>query len=365
MALLSQARIVEIATAFLELDLSVAQVRPALLTGLPLHFKGGMQGNLPDLPQLMLDLGRMNQFERLAGGVVPLQVWLTNALPLAVGTEQERVLRAALDDVEHAASGAPRLDPAALPETQEAIVHRDDMLPLSFLELGIEAARSVARLRVPSHQGGQPRMVMQAPEIHLGTGWLLTPTLLMTNHHVVNARKEGEAPSADDDLRLQGAACGVQFGFDAEGMEGVTVLAAGLEAWDPGLDYAVLRVPDTGRPALRRAAAPVAPAAGVHVAVNILQHPEGAAKKLGIRNNLVTASTATDLRYFTDTKAGSSGSPVMNDVWEVVALHRGATYAENVNFQGKTVAYVNVGTHLAAILQDLRARYPELAGEIG
>lgn len=364
MPLLPHDRIIEIARTFQSLDLSVAQVRPALLTGIPVQFKGSLQGGLPDLPQLQTDLGRMNQVERLAGGVVPLAIWLSNALLMAGGTEQERVLRAALDDVEHVASGAPRLDPAILPETKEVVVHRDDMLPFAFLELGVAAALSVSQLRVPGYQDGAPRVVGGTPEIHLGTGWLLTPTLLMTNHHVVNARKEGEAPAAEADLRLQGAATQVRFGFDADGVEGVTVKAAALEAWDAALDYAVLRVPDTGRPALRRAAGAVDTAPGVRVAVNIIQHPDGAAKKLGIRNNLVTASTGTDLRYFTDTKSGSSGSPVMNDVWEVVALHRGATYTENVSFQGKNVAYVNVGTHLAAILSDLRARNPELANEI-
>jgi len=42
-----------------------------------------------------------------------------------------------------------------------------------------------------------------------------------------------------------------------------------------------------------------------------IQHSAGTAKKIAIRNNLVTASTPTELRYFTHTKQGSSGSPVL------------------------------------------------------
>lgn len=365
MSLLPNPRIHEIVDAFLQLNMNVVTVRPALLMGLPVHFVGVLPVGLPPLPQLMADLGSMNQVERLADGTVPLQVWLANAATLATGTVQERVFRRALDDVEHRASGAPRLAPAALPETQEAVVHRDDLLPYTFFELGIEAARSVAKLRVPAFEDGSPRTIGATPEVHLGTGWLLTPTLLMTNHHVVNARKEGEPLAAADDLTLQAAAVTVQFGFDGDALQGEVVATQGLEASDVALDYAILRLPPSGRPALRRKPSRIIKQQGDYVPVNIIQHPEGGSKKLGVRNNLVTASEGADLRYFTDTKAGSSGSPVLTDRWEVAALHRGATFAENVAFQGKNVAYVNIGTHLDSILADVAARFPALAAEIG
>jgi hypothetical protein len=39
-----------------------------------------------------------------------------------------------------------------------------------------------------------------------------------------------------------------------------------------------------------------------------IQHPNGKAKRFGIRNDLVSASTDTDLRYFIDTEGGPSVS---------------------------------------------------------
>ncbi len=91
-----------------------------------------------------------------------------------------------------------------------------------------------------------------------------------------------------------------------------------------------------------------------------MQHPEGTAKKIAIRNNLVTATSDTDLRYFTDTKQGSSGSPVLDDQWRVVALHRGSTVTENVQYQGRTVAWVNLGTHITKIVSHVEQQFPNL-----
>ena len=58
--------------------------------------------------------------------------------------------------------------------------------------------------------------------------------------------------------------------------------------------------------------------------VTIIQHPNGEPKQIALRENLVLKfPEAGDrfLHYQTDTTPGSSGSPVYNDQWEVVALH--------------------------------------------
>jgi hypothetical protein len=59
------------------------------------------------------------------------------------------------------------------------------------------------------------------------------------------------------------------------------------------------------------------------MAVNIVQHPRGEHKQVAFRNNLVSAADATIVRYFTDTDHGSSGSPVCDDHWRVVASIEG------------------------------------------
>jgi hypothetical protein len=75
--------------------------------------------------------------------------------------------------------------------------------------------------------------------------------------------------------------------------------------------------------------------------------------RVALRNNLITDVDDTTLRHFTDMLIGSSGSPVLDDGWRVVALHRGAVDVKGVRFQGRPTAVVNVGTQIAAILDHL------------
>lgn len=363
MPYLTQEQIGELVTAVIALPLNYSQVRPVFMSGIDQNYIALLNAGLPPKPQVMMDLTDFNQVPRLAGGQVPLRIWLANAALLAAATEQEKIFQRHLDDVSHQASGAPRINISDLPEAKEKIIHVDDMVRFVFMEAGLMAANSVARLSVPRYDNGQPRKLINGqPMIYLGTGWLLTPELLVTNHHVINARNENESAASEADLQLQGTATVVKFDFNADGMQGTDSTVGVLEAWAPDpLDYALLRLPVTQRPGLSRSAKPLGMKTNDYIPVNIIQHPEGGSKKFAIRNNLVTATTATDIRYFTDTKDGSSGSPVFNDQWQVVGLHRGATLAENVSFQGRNVAWVNVGTQLSAILADLQQRYPALA----
>lgn len=316
--------------------------------------------------QVHSDLNEMNRVERLVDGSVPLETWLRNAVAQTVEAGPLAVFQKALDEVARDAAGEPDV-PAGLPagETKEEIIHRDDTVPFEFLRGGEEAGRAVARIKVLPYQAGAPLQPNGFP--HSGTGWLIAPDLLVTNHHVVNARTR----SATDrgivepaDLQLQAQNSRSRFDYGADDTETEEVAASGLVAWDEALDYAVLRL--TGQPpraALRVATEPLT-VAGEPVAVNIIQHPGGQPKRVALRNNLVYEANENDVRYFTDTRGGSSGSPVFTDDWQVVALHRGTRRVEDVNFQGKTTAFVNVGTQMSSVMRHLREHSPEVHAEI-
>lgn len=309
--------------------------------------------------QLMLDLQALNARPRQKDGSLPLVTWLENAALQAAGSPEEDVFTRYIDILEPGmpASQAPP-DVAELPEYKEAIVHQNDMVPFWYLQAGLEAGHSVARLTVPRYNNG-----VSAKKAYSGTGWMLSKSLLVTNHHVLNARDRGQGVASDEDFQTQGLKTEIEFDVDGDDRVPYTSTPAALEASEAKLDFAILRI-DGGPAPLKLVAEPFKIVDKSFPPLNIIQHPYGRAKKIAIRNNLATSSKGSTVRYFTDTDSGSSGAPVFNDEWEVVALHRGSMNVNKINFQGKTTGVVNVGTDIHAILDWLKKESPAIYQEI-
>ncbi|MEU1184418.1 trypsin-like peptidase domain-containing protein [Streptomyces sp. NPDC005820] len=206
---------------------------------------------------------------------------------------------------------AVRAEPLAAGAAYERILGvSTELQAWSFLPRGARAARTVARISV--RENGR--------ELPLGTGFLVSPRLLMTNHHVL--------PDADTARQ-----CFVEF--DAQVSIDNAPQAPIRLALDPDgfftaderLDYAlVLLVPGPdGRPPgeafgwNRLSAQPGKLVIGEPV--NVVGHPMGRLKEIAVRDNTLQVRLDDFLHYKTDTEPGNSGSPVFNDQWEVVALH--------------------------------------------
>jgi endonuclease G, mitochondrial len=70
--------------------------------------------------------------------------------------------------------------------------------------------------------------------------------------------------------------------------------------------------------------------------VFVVQHPNNQPKKVVFQNNRLIERGDVYLAYEADTDAGSSGSPVFNRQWEVVALHHATQIARDS--QGQILA---------------------------
>lgn len=363
---MGQTAVRELLFAFINLD---------FYTNLPLHASPRDQVNS--------DLIRLNRTTFLRNYEVPLLLWLTEATQrLQSGDFRDlRVFEKALETVALESQrriaedqGQPPNTAGRLSDELEKIVGRDDMLAFGWLDGAQSVGQAVVRLTVPRYEGTAPVYAPSgAPKRYFGTGWLIGSRHIITNHHVVNARASSESDADDPDLHLQAQHTKVQFDYDEEESVGVAVDVAELVAWSkrgysPKLDYAVLRLtqPVTRTP-LTLAPNVLTELPDDPVAVNIIQHPGGNPKMLGIRNNLIHRIDAYELSYFTDTQGGSSGSPVCNDRWQVVGLHKKWQhfYNENILFQGKSVAWENRGTRIDKIVADLKQRYPTVWAEIG
>jgi V8-like Glu-specific endopeptidase len=320
--------------------------------------------------QLASDLMEMNRFERLTDGTVPLAQWLRNTIRRFRQTPEQALFEKALSKV--TAAGETATANAAPPDTpaidfEEIITDDvDDLQDVAFLLVGAQRLPAIAKILVPRFANGQTVKLADgvSPSIGAGTGWLIGSDLLVTNYHVIRNRLATELEPAAADIQLQVQGAKAQFFYDAAEAAGRAIAIQELVAVgkEPTADFALLRLKEKPNiPALPISNAqvilpqPVQTPKGTiakALAVNIIQHPGGGPKRVALRNNLVYSAEYPKLSYFTDTLGGSSGAPVFDDSWRVIALHRAAV-PERAIFNGKVLGYVNQGIQMHAILAAL------------
>jgi len=247
----------------------------------------------------------------------------------------------------------------------EALVfgrQRDSRLAFSFAEGAVRTARSVARLTVPRIFDG-----VQQPGVGYGTGWLIAPGVVITNHHVIDNRdiRMGEAPATSQDFKAQAEAVEAWFDYYQEiGGAPTKCSGAQLLVSNKQLDYAVIQLAEASKVA-DRAALPIitqSPKLVRGTRMNLVQHSRGGALQYAIRNNFFVrlGDAPQFIRYQTDTEPGASGSPVCNDTWQVVGLHHASTEVpreqvpqEVIDGQPVTVTVLNEAIAIHSVLNDL------------
>ena len=191
----------------------------------------------------------------------------------------------------------------------ERLMGSNDLIDIGFLERGAIAARAVGRITAESATGTQ-----------YGTGFLVTPQLLLTNNHVVASAGDAAGSYVEFDY---------QAGLDRLPLtpQAFSLDPGRLFITDKALDFTLVAVQPrsaAGADLARFGFLPLIEQEGKVILgelVNIIQHPNGEPKQLAVRENRVVDLLDDFLHYSTDTSAGSSGAPVFNDQWEVVALH--------------------------------------------
>ncbi len=236
----------------------------------------------------------------------------------------------------------PTTETLSLPDDLgfEKILGINNLKQISWIQRGLEVSKSVCRILTPTGRG---------------TGFLISPTCLMTNNHVI--------PSPD----IAGQA---QAEFNYQQDESGNYLPTYRFRLRPDLfhtsplhklDYSIVGV-ETGpdRPPLENwgylSLNPAAdPIPSEHVI--IIQHPNGGLKQIALTANQVVNSKEHRLYYTTDTMPGSSGSPVFNDLWQVIAIHH-AYGGLKQDAKGNS-RYTNEGILMSAIRADAGNYWPE------
>ena len=226
----------------------------------------------------------------------------------------------------------------------ERILAEDDLLSADFLRVGARMSTCVGRIHIRDRHRRRAGF---------GTGFMISPRLMMTNHHVLESPADGANSTIEFDF-VEGLLDSVQTSHF------FTLDPATFFLTSPGLDYTIvaLSADYDAAEAQHRGWMHLIEESGkvlVGERLNILQHPQGGTQKVGLRRNELESVYGDYLIYSTDTEPGSSGSPVCNDQWLLAALHHASVPERDE--QDRIVRWVaNEGVRISRIVADARAR---------
>jgi len=198
-------------------------------------------------------------------------------------------------------------------ETLEVLtMGRSTLLPVNFLARGVQKSKAVGKVEIK----------IGSNRVNVGTGFLfkvkgINDLFFITNYHVINDRKDIDKTKVIFDYELD---------IDGNSIASKSFRIDENRAWycSPVNEYdtTIFNLIDDhnelesyGYIELKEIVI------AQNDFVNIIQHPGGEMKQISLYHNIVTNTSERVVQYLTDTLKGSSGSPVFNSDWEVVALH--------------------------------------------
>lgn len=180
-----------------------------------------------------------------------------------------------------------------------------------------------------------------------GSGVLLPDNWFLTNNHVLPTKEKATAAVAQFDYERQ--ADGKfspmkQYHFDPD---------AGFHtsrATD-GDDWTVVKLKGDANVEFGAITLEVV-APQLNEVVSIIQHPDANPKQVAQGSIIEVVDSPRRIRYRVDTHPGSSGSPVFNGLWQIVALHHSSSSSRDKE-TGESVE-CNQGVHIDALLDGLK-----------
>ena len=191
-----------------------------------------------------------------------------------------------------------------------------------------------------------------------GSGFLIDGNILITNHHVLPDAATARATQVE--FNYQTDALGAEltqtaYDLDPDSPDGSFATSPIDE--QGGDDWTTVKVkgdPEGKWGALRifKLEAEYMPKEKDEVIV--IQHPYGGRKQIALSHNTVVEASERRVQYLTDTDEGSSGSPVFDVKWRVVALHHAGEWLTGAE-TGRPV-FANQGIHINRVVEGLQAK---------
>jgi V8-like Glu-specific endopeptidase len=224
--------------------------------------------------------------------------------------------------------------PLVASQLEKLMGARSTLVPITYLEIGLLRSRSVARVKRADGSSG--------------TGFVTTGNKLITNNHVLPSAEV--ARSSILQFNYQQMADGSNAALDE-----MRLLPDSFFRTSDHDDWTAVAIEGDAPSrwgSLKLTQMPVQ--VGDHV--NIIQHPGGGPKQISLFANVVMFVGGGRIQYLTDTLPGSSGSPVFDVEWNVIALHHSGGWLTEPNADSKLTYYRNEGIAVQRIIEGLAAK---------
>lgn len=222
--------------------------------------------------------------------------------------------------------------PPAAATLEKLMGEKSTLVPITYLEVGLLRARSVVRIK--------------RADGSLGTGFLVDGNILITNHHVLPTSES--TTNSVIQFNYQQTADGLNAPFEEASLLSDTFRTSEADDWS------AVKV-DGEMPSKWGVLTLAKTSVKVGDRVNIIQHPGGGPKQISLFANVVVFVGDGRVQYLTDTLPGSSGSPVFDAEWKLVALHHSGGWLTEPNAGSKTTYYRNEGIAIDRIIDGLAA----------
>ncbi len=223
------------------------------------------------------------------------------------------------------------------PPIYEKLMADNAFLKIDWLAQGLEKAKSVCKIHTSAG--------------YIGTGFLVQGGFIFTNNHVIASAAIAQYSE-------------IEFGYDNPEVNSVRYRLDHTQFHTlRALDYTKVKVIDNPEAPLAQWGVleinPIIPQA--QDTLLIIQHPRGRPKELAFSDGNIS-TWEHRLHYEISTEPGSSGSPVFDIHWNVVAIHHAGGNIP-VNGQGD-IKYVNEGILFKYIEEDLSQKNPTDAQQV-
>ena len=237
-------------------------------------------------------------------------------------------------------------------ETHKITGTTPDFLPVAFLEKGQQVQKAVARVVLPDGK--------------FGTGFLISPSLLITNNHVIGTpdlalkakfefNYQKNINNETQNIQTYFASPDFFYSSDKNDLDYTIVKLKNY----PGKEFGF--IPLLNESGLSELISPdfnpesVSGNKADATILQIIQHPKHRYKEVNL-HDCTFASVFEGMKYFRytcDTEVGSSGSPVFDKHWRLFALHHGHGNSTRDPVTGKLIYLDNEGVSKYSIIEDM------------